>query len=207
MSRAKDFDDRYKSGDLPWDTGTTDSNITDMVMRYGIAPCKVFEPGCGTGSNAIWFARRGYAVVACDISKAAIEKAREKAAKRNAEVNFFSGDFLTCRIPDKRYQLAIDRGCFHTMDVTRNRERFARKVFSLLSPRGFWISLIGNADGPVIEHAPPQLSAHQIVEAVEPWFEILSMRTGTFDSNRPAPKRCWIVHMKRRQTKKKVATS
>ena len=41
-------------------------------------------------------------------------------------------------------------------------------------------------------------SALDIVRAVEPWFEILSLTTAEFDSERENPARSWHCLMKKR---------
>ena len=67
-----------------------------------------------------------------------------------------------------------------------------------LEAGGLWFSLLGNADEK--RHGPgaPQRSAREIVNAVEPYFEILSLVSGYFESHRPDPPRAWICLMRNR---------
>ena len=52
-------------------------------------PEKILELNCGTGEDALWFARNGCSVLATDISENMIQVAREKAAnnKLNDKIN------------------------------------------------------------------------------------------------------------------------
>jgi SAM-dependent methyltransferase len=52
----------------------------------------VLDLGCGTGRQAIELARRGYEVVAFDLSSAMLARAGEEAQSRSAKLNFVQGD-------------------------------------------------------------------------------------------------------------------
>jgi len=83
MHDKQGWEQRYETNELPWDSGRADGNLSAALERYDIAPCRVLELGCGTGSNAIWLAQQGFDVTALDISEVALERARQ-AAKRAA---------------------------------------------------------------------------------------------------------------------------
>ncbi len=52
----------------------------------------VLDLACGTGQHAIELARRGYRVVAFDLSLAMLARAGDEAQERNAKLNFVQGD-------------------------------------------------------------------------------------------------------------------
>ncbi|HXN31217.1 MAG TPA: methyltransferase domain-containing protein, partial [Polyangiaceae bacterium] len=52
----------------------------------------VLDLACGTGQHAIELTRRGYRVVAFDLSLAMLARAGEEAQERNAKLNFVQGD-------------------------------------------------------------------------------------------------------------------
>jgi len=108
------------------------------------------------------------------------------------------GDIMTSRIEGAPFGFAFDRGCFHTLGSDQERTRFAEIAHGHLGTDGLWLSLIGNADEHRGGPGPPQRTARDIVNAVEPYFEILSLVSGSFGSNHPHPPRAWVCLMGRR---------
>ena len=198
MTHSTNWDERYQTGDLPWDTQRHDKHLEQVLAEYSIEPCTTLELGCGTGTNAIWLAERGFRVTALDVSSVAIEMAREKASREGATVEFLTADILTDKIPGAPFAFAFDRGCFHSFDELPDGVAYAEGVRGCLADGGLWLSLIGNTDGPARETGPPRRSVRDIAEAVEPLFEILSLRTIHFDSDQSDPPRAWECLMRKR---------
>ncbi len=194
------FESRYQTGDTPWDHGMVDVNLIEVVSALPITPCRALDIGCGTGGNAVWLARQGFEVTACDLSPTAIGKADAKARSAEIDCRFVVADFLADPIPGAPFGFVFDRGCLHCIEPEEPRRRFAAKVASLLGEDGLWLTLVGNADEEEREVGPPQLSASELVSAIEPFFEILSLVSGHFGSDQEQPPRAWICRMvKRRQ--------
>ena len=200
MTVAKRYRERYESHDTPWDIGKPDFNLIQAVTTTPIKPCKALDIGCGTGDNAIWLSQRHFHVVAIDTSEIAIEKAREKALKAKVDCTFGVMDILTSRVKGAPFGFAFDRGCFHSLNSDKERKRFAKNVHGHLEKGGLWLSLLGNADEQRHGPGPPQRTARDIVNPVEPYFEILSLVSGTLGSNRPNPPRAWICLMRKRRS-------
>ncbi len=192
------FEERYRTNDIPWDHGTPDTNLIDMVAQRPISKCKALDIGCGTGDNAIWLAQQHFVAMGCDISQTAIEKAKEKAAMSNVDCSFIVADFLNDRVSGSPFGLVIDRGCLHCVDTAEERRRFAENVASHLEEGGLWLTLAGNADGQVREIGPPTLTAGELVDAVEPYCEILSLAAGYFGSDQSDPPKAWVCLMRKR---------
>ena len=192
------FEERYRSGDTPWDHGSVDGNLIDIFSRLEIKRCRALDIGCGSGENAIWLARQGWDVVGCDVSPTAIQQAKDKLPGVSAEVRFMVADFLSDPVSISPFGFVFDRGCLHCMEEEEDRMRFAEKVSGLLAEGGLWLSLVGNADEGEREVGPPQLSASELVSVVEPFFEILSLTSGHFGSDQTVPPRAWICLMRKR---------
>lgn len=192
------FEERYRSGDLPWDHGTVDSNLVKTVASMGIEPCRVLDIGCGTGDNALWLAEQGFDTVAFDHSETAIKLARGKADSSGTTCHFLVADFLADPVPGEPFGFVFDRGCLHCMDSLDEKNSFAKKVDDLLEPQGLWLTLVGNSDEPEREIGPPQFTAAELVSIVEPYFEVLSLASGEFGSNQDEPPRAWICLMRKR---------
>jgi SAM-dependent methyltransferase len=172
------WNDTYASGaPLPWDSGTPDPMLVEMIESRTIAPGRALEVGCGTGTNAIYLAQHGFDVVGVDISPLAVGKARDKAHGR---CRFETVDILNETPPGGPFQFVFDRGCFHIFDEDRERARFAEKVAAELVDGGVWLSLIGSTEGPPRDQGPPRRSARDVMNAIEPSLEILLFRSGDF---------------------------
>ncbi|ACV62983.1 Methyltransferase type 12 [Desulfofarcimen acetoxidans DSM 771] len=190
--------ERYKSGDTPWDVGQPDFNLIEVTTQKPISSCKVLDVGCGTGDNSIWLAQNGFQVIGTDTSKIALEKAREKASKANVQCHFLLVDFLKNKIEGAPFGFIFDRGCFHSFNSENDRKKFAQNIANHLEETGLWLTIAGNADEYRQNPGPPQRTAGEIVLAVEPYFEIISLISSHFGSNRPNPPRAWRCLMKKR---------
>ena len=192
------YKERYKSCDTPWDIGQPDFNLIELVTKRPILSCRVLDVGCGTGDNSIWLAQNRFQVIGTDTSDIALEKAKEKASKANVECDFILVDFLRDKIEGAPFGFVFDRGCFHSFSSKKDRKRFAKNVAAHLEEDGLWLTIVGNADEHRQGPGPPQLTAGDIILAVEPYFMILSLLSSHFGSNRPNPPRAWTCLMQKR---------
>src|SRR3989449_11346603 len=87
---GKEFEKSYRTGDTPWDSGVPSAELT-RVLDAGLLPGKtVLEIGCGTGTNAIAFARRGYRVTAVDTSRLPCGGRGRRHGRRESRLTFAS---------------------------------------------------------------------------------------------------------------------
>src|SRR2546428_13123455 len=71
-----EFEKSYRTGETPWDSRIPSAELV-CVLDEGLLPGKtVLEIGCGTGTNAIALARRGYRVTAVDFVDMAVRRGR-----------------------------------------------------------------------------------------------------------------------------------
>ena len=174
---------------MPWDSGVPDPMLVELVEARVISPGRALDVGCGTGTNAIYLAQRGFDVTGIDLAPEAIVQARAKA-NGAVGVRFEACDFLASP-PVGSYDLVFDRGCFHCFDAPEERSRFAENVAGLLAKGGRWVSLIGSTEGPPRDTGPPRRSARDVLHAIEPSLELLQLRSAEFDvqSN---PVKAWV---------------
>ncbi len=197
-SKQEQYEDRYKAKKTPWDIGRADFNLIDIVNNQPIEKGKALDVGCGFGHNSLWLAQCGFWVTGVDVSKVAVQQAKENASRIGANCMFLSLDFFREDVPGLPFNFIFDRGCFHSYDSDDERKRFAERVGYHLDEAGLWLSLIGSTDEPSRGPGPPRRSARDIVVAVEPFFEILSLTASHFDSNSQHPPRAWACLMKKR---------
>ena len=147
----------------------------------------------------MWLAGRGFTVTAVDVSKKAIELAKEKAAAAGVEVTLLDADFLHGEVPGAPFGFTFDRGCLHSVEGLADRTAFAEAVARHLAPAGLWLSLIGSTDAPPRDLGPPQLSATDIATIVEPSFEILSLKATRFQTPLADSPPAWECVMRKRE--------
>jgi SAM-dependent methyltransferase len=198
MIDKPDWQQRYRDGNLPWDTGVPDENLINAVSGTPITACKTLEIGCGTGTNAIWLTKQGFDVTAVDISDEAIKQAEKKAGDAGVACRFLCGDFISDVLHSEQFQFVFDRGCFHSTDFEGRRNVFAESVAAYLAEGGLWLTLTGNADDPPRDTGPPMLSATEIIIAVEKYFKILSLISSVFHVEREPPPGAWVCLMRKR---------
>ncbi|OLT30752.1 methyltransferase type 12 [Actinomadura sp. CNU-125] len=111
----RELEGYYAAGKPPWDTGVTPPELVNRVEGDGAPPPgRALELGCGTGTNAIYLARRGWDVVAVDLIDRAVRRARDKADAAGATVRLLCGD--ATRLDDLDvpgpYDLFFDLSCY-----------------------------------------------------------------------------------------------
>jgi SAM-dependent methyltransferase len=89
-TQAAEWDGRYREGDGAMWSGRPNGRLVAEVVH--LKPGRALDVGCGEGADAIWLARRGWAVTAIDISDVALRRARESAEQAGASVAWICGD-------------------------------------------------------------------------------------------------------------------
>lgn len=198
-----DWNAHYASGKAPWDSGDPEPQLMELVSQRPVAVGRALDIGCGTGTNALWLAARGFAVHAIDIAPLAIERAQAKraAAKLAGDATFEVCDFVNGpELPQGDFQFVFDGGCFHVFDEPKDREKFAARVAKLLAPGGLWLSLSGSTEGAARDFGPPRRSARDVIGAIEPALEILQLRAFEFTGLRiEVPPKAWHCLSRRRE--------
>src|SRR5215471_4558765 len=70
------WDERYRSAQRVWSDNPNPQLVAEVADR---PPGRALDVGSGEGADAIWLARRGWTVVAADISGVALERAAQHA--------------------------------------------------------------------------------------------------------------------------------
>lgn len=196
---SHNWNERYQSGDAPWDTGRPNLRLMEFVQSHPLAKGRALDVGCGTGTNALWLAEQGFSVVGVDVSSVAIEMARAKAESAVLESSFIVSDFLSDAISGAPFNFVFDMGCFHLFDEPEDRKCFVERVASLLDDSGLWLSLIGSTEGAARDGGPPRRSASEVIGAIEPVLEILEFHAIEFDVNMPFSVAGWLCVSRRRR--------
>ena len=107
---------------------------------------KLLDLGCGDGTTGLFLAGLGYQYLGIDISEAAIERARQRAAESGVDARFEVENVLDLHtFPTTRFQIVIDCYCFNMLVLDAHREVYLRNVRRVLQGKGYFI-LFGARD-------------------------------------------------------------
>lgn len=189
---------RYIANELPWDSGVASKELIRVLDEEKIAPCRAAELGCGTGTNSVYLASRGFDVTGMDCSPVALEQARKKAAAASSKAEFLEADLCRFNQQLEAFEFIFDRGCYHSVrrvDIAG----FLRTLRQLSKPGTRYLMLAGNAneEGP----GPPRVHEHEIRIDLEGLFEIQFIREFRFEViDPPQGFLAWSCLMTRRAT-------
>jgi 2-polyprenyl-3-methyl-5-hydroxy-6-metoxy-1,4-benzoquinol methylase len=179
MAEQIRWEERYKVGDIPWDTGEPSKELERTIREHGIHPSRAIELGCGTGTNAIWLAQQGFDVTAVDFSSLALEKARQKATESDVRVQFLQADVLNSLAIQEQFPFFFDRGCYHVVRRV-SVGKFLETLELICEPGALGLILTGNAKEPH-EPGPPVVSEADLRSELGRIFEIVRLREFRFD--------------------------
>jgi SAM-dependent methyltransferase len=97
-----------------WDIGRPADELQKVVEGGSVPRCRVVDMCCGSGTDAIYLASKGFDVTAIDVAPTALGQALEKGRKAKASVHWMVADILAP--PDlKPFDFVYDRGCYHVV--------------------------------------------------------------------------------------------
>lgn len=180
-----DWNDRYREGNSPWDTGRPSSELQRVLRLHAIQPCRVLEIGCGTGTNSVWMAQQGFEVTGIDVAPLAVEHAKKRAHMAKVDVRFVVADVLDLPDLGEPFAFFFDRGCYHA--VRRDApDQYAPAVARQLPSGGRGLLLAGNAREPH-DPGPPVVSEEQLYNELGLAFQILDLHEFRFDEAPDVP--------------------
>lgn len=92
----QEFPEYFDAFNTDETTEFKNSVIEKILKKYKVKT--VLDVTCGTGSQVFYLQKHGYQVIGSDFSPALIQKAREKAAKQNIDLQFLDGDMRTIQV-------------------------------------------------------------------------------------------------------------
>ena len=134
MSNVPDkshFENAYKEK-APWDIPGPQPAFVEVA---GQITGSILDGGCGTGENAMFFARRGHSVTGIDFLEEPIKRARQKALQRGIPVNLLVRDALHVSELPQLFDNVIDCGLFHVFNDA-DRKKYVQELAGVLKPGG-----------------------------------------------------------------------
>lgn len=193
MTLAEHWNSRYEAGTTPWDSGLASRELRLRIEEQKLAPCRVLELGCGSGTNAVFLAELGFDVTATDCSDVALAKGKTLAQQRGVRVNWICGD--VCELDfGEPFPFVFDRGCFHC--CRRERMPILPALERATTAGSKMLVLTGNANEER-DHGPPQLTEAELREELDGLFTIDSLREFYFEDpggvQGPLGWSCWMT--------------
>ena len=170
------WDLAYRSG-APWDSGVPADELVELVQAGHVRVGRVLDIGCGTGTNALYLAEKGFDVSGVDISKVAIRRATAKARERNLKCGFYVLNFLdTAAVSGifATFDVVLDLGCFHSLSA-QDRLRY-RESLKVVSRPGtvylLWCFLRGSR----CSYGPPGVNEDEAERTLSNEFRVVEKR-------------------------------
>jgi SAM-dependent methyltransferase len=179
MTDHTDWDDRYRDGDLPWDTGRPSSELKRVLTHNAIQPCRALEIGCGTGTNSVWLAQQGFDITGVDIAPLAVQRAEQRARAAGVKARFVVADVCDLPLLAGPFSFFFDRGCYHAVRRTAPHQ-YAPAVAKQLAPSARGLILAGNAREPH-DPGPPVVTEQELRDELGLAFQILDLHEFRFD--------------------------
>src|ERR1051325_12097233 len=89
------WENRYQTGDMPWEKGAPASGLVDFLAAHPELPRgTVCIPGCGTGHDVRAWAGAGFDALGLDLAPSAIQIASARTAEAGLTASFQQVDFL-----------------------------------------------------------------------------------------------------------------
>jgi SAM-dependent methyltransferase len=100
------WDERYAEGDWA-DIGEPARILEDAEAWLG-EPGFALDVACGAGRNALWLARRGFKVVAVDISWEGLQRLQRRTRDENFDIHLVHADLESLAFPPNTFDLIIN---------------------------------------------------------------------------------------------------
>lgn len=169
-----------------WDTRQSPPELMEFIQSHPAG--KALDLGCGTGTNLITLAENGWQVSGFDYSPIAVRIANRRLNFARLPGTVSVADVSNLPTNLGTFDLILDIGCFHNLDVT-GKIAYIHQVERLLKDDGTWLlyAHLQSADskGPGLTEAD--------LSALAERFEIRS-RTDGQDGNRSST---WLrIHLR-----------
>ncbi len=173
---------------MPWYSSELDIDVERIITERKLSAGEFLDIGSGPGTQALHLTRLGFYVTGTDISPAACALAK----KLCPGADFVEDDITESRL-DKRFDYALDRGCFHVLD-SEAHPRYVTSLARLLKPGGLlFLKCFSDENGPA-DWGPLRFSPECIQRTFEKKFRIEEVtRTVYQGSTDTPPKALFIV--------------
>ena len=172
----------------PWDTGISPPELLEFIQTH--SPGRAIDIGCGTGTNVITLARRGWEVTGVDFAPRAIKIARQKLEQAGIQARLLVEDATKWQGITGPFDFALDLGCFHGIPQA-GKPKYLEGLDRILAPNGFWL-MYGFLKSDPLQKRSGLLESD--IELISSRMTVLSRRDGLDNGSKPS---AWFLCQKR----------
>lgn len=133
---------------LPWCLEEIPDWFKDLVESKWVSPSRALDMGCGVGEHACYLAKKGFNVIAIDISEKAISLAKERCPGDNPI--FITHDIFELDKLGKTFDFVYEISILHNINPA-DRILYVKKVGSVLETGGKFMVCCFSKDDPIFE--------------------------------------------------------
>jgi SAM-dependent methyltransferase len=119
----------------PWDSGISPPELLEFLDEH--EPGRAIDLGCGTGTNVVTLAKRGWRVTGVDFIPRAIRIAKRKVKQAGVHADLQVGDVTRLKGITGPFDFALDLGCFHGLG--EKKADYLSELDQFLVPGGHWL--------------------------------------------------------------------
>jgi SAM-dependent methyltransferase len=164
-----DWQERYQTGDTPWDEGAPHPALLDYLAGHGPFEGRILVPGCGRGYEVRAVSTMENRVIGLDIAPEAIAKARGFAKAGREE--YIAADLFKLEADWRAsFDWVVEHTCFCAIDP-QMRPAYAAAIAGVLKPGGK-VFAIFYLD-PAVDRRPPYgVTVGELDKLFSPEFEV-----------------------------------
>lgn len=166
------WNQRYEEESTPWDIGNISPPLKTFIDTIEDKSLKILIPGAGRAYEAIYLVKEGFEnVFVCDWAEKAFDYLKSQVPNFPSQ-NLLVSDFFEL---DITVDLILEQTFFCAIDPAL-REKYVKKVASLLSPNGQIAGLLFSSE--FSKAGPPFGGTEKEYKSqFEPYFKIKQLQT------------------------------
>ena len=192
-SKNREMYATFEENRWPWFNDNLDPDIEDFIAAAGQDSLDILDLGTCSGSQGIELAKRGHRVVGTDVSETALQQAVIAASREDElAIDFLIDDITETALEENRFDLVLDRGCYHSI-CTFHHYEYVAGIRRILKPGGILLLKTMSSDerryvnydtiGNKSVQMPYHFTREKLEKLLSPHFEVQEIRDSFFYSN------------------------
>lgn len=181
---------------MPWFNPELDEDLAEALEALDIKGGRALDIGTGPGTQAFRLSEMGFEVIATDLSKTAIRKAKKAAKEKGLSIGFVVDDILETKVRGQ-FDFIFDRGCFHVLPPDK-RAVYMETVAGLLKHGGYLFLKCFSCRETKMKGGPYRFTRKALKEAFGPAFRFVSIKDTVYQGTLEALPRAFFSVFQRK---------